>query len=251
MSCFLYGAARVPSMPHSSDKTPASLFRISFEWTDVIFFKSTWHCAKEKEYRHPTCRVRYGAEILLWFFGFSPLAKPLVSKPTQVCHKCCQLIRSWLKSTYLLQTFSRVGNSELEPPSVTAASHAPPPPLIPFGPSFPLPPPRVLLGLLLFAARRGRSVGVLAESVEGAVGDGLARFGRGGLAPGLLAAVGLVVEVAKEDDEGDGVADEGIVHPVREVAVDVEGQGRVADGDVELDLRGTTEGKTCSQTTCI
>lgn len=28
------------------------------------------------------------------------------------------------------------------------------------------------------------------------------------------------------------------MHPVREVAVDVEGQGRVADGDVELDLGG-------------
>lgn len=28
------------------------------------------------------------------------------------------------------------------------------------------------------------------------------------------------------------------MHPVGEVAVDVEGQGRVADGDMELDLRG-------------
>lgn len=61
----------------------------------------------------------------------------------------------------------------------------------------------------------------------------------GGIAPGLLAAVGLVVEVAKEDDEGDGVAYEGVVHPVGEVAVDVQGQGRVTDGDVELDLRQT------------
>lgn len=52
-----------------------------------------------------------------------------------------------------------------------------------------------------------------------------------------MAAVGLVVEVAEEDDEGDGVADEGVVHPVGEVAVDVEGQGCVADGDVELNLR--------------
>lgn len=30
------------------------------------------------------------------------------------------------------------------------------------------------------------------------------------------------------------------MHPVGEVAVDVEGQGRVADGDVELDLGGET-----------
>lgn len=128
---------------------------------------------------------------------------------------------------------------------MTSTSRAPLP-LIPFSPSFPLPPPRVLLGFLVFAARHRRSVGVLAESVEGAVGDGLARFGRGSVAPGLLAAVGLVVEVAEEDDEGDGVADEGIVHPVREVAVDVEGQGCVADGDVELDLRGKTQVKSCS-----
>lgn len=95
----------------------------------------------------------------------------------------------------------------------------------------------MLLGLLLFPPHRHCSVGGLAEPVEGPVGEGLAPFGGGGVAPGLLAAVGLVVEVAEEDDEGDGVADEGVVHPVGEVAVDVEGQGRVADGDMELDLR--------------
>lgn len=116
-------------------------------------------------------------------------------------------------------------------------------PLIPFGPPFPLPPPGVLLGFLLFPPHRHRPVGVLAESVEGAVGDGLGRFGGRGVAPGLLAAVGLVVEVAEEDDEGDGVADEGVVHPVGEVAVDVKGQGRVADGDVELDLERDREGQ--------
>lgn len=118
-------------------------------------------------------------------------------------------------------------------------SPAPPAPLIPLGSSFPLPPAGALLGLLLFAPHQRRSVGCLAESVEGAVGDGLACLGGGGgITPGLLAAVGLVVEVAEEDDEGDGVADEGVVHPVGEVAVDVEGQGRVANGDVELDLVG-------------
>lgn len=166
-----------------------------------------------------------------------------------MCHKLYQL-RSWLKSTYLLLPLNRLSPSELEPPSVTSTSHAPLP-LIPFSPSFPLSPPRVLLGFLVFATHRRRSVGVLAESVENAVGDGLARFGGGGVTPGLLAAVRLVVEVAEEDDEGDGVADEGVVHPVREVAVDVEGQGRVADGDVELDLRGTTEVKSCSPTACV
>lgn len=120
-------------------------------------------------------------------------------------------------------------------------SPAPPAPLIPFGSSFPLPPAGVLLGLLLFAPHHHSSVGCLAESVEGPIGDGLARLGGGGgsgVAPGLLAAVGLVVEVAEEDDEGDGVADEGVVHPVGEVAVDVQGQSRVAYGDVELDLEG-------------
>lgn len=33
------------------------------------------------------------------------------------------------------------------------------------------------------------------------------------------------------------------MHPVGEVAVDVEGQGRVADGDMELDLRGKERNK--------
>ena len=166
--------------------------------------------------------------------------------PTWVCHRFYQL-RSWLKSTYLLLTLNRLSPIWSHPP-------LPPPPalpLIPFGPSFPLSPPRVLLGFLVFAPCQRRSVGALAESVENAVGDRLACFSCGGVAPGLLAAVGLVVEVAEEDDEGDGVADEGIVHPVREVAVDVEGQGRVADGDVKLDLRGTAEVQTCSSRACI
>lgn len=125
------------------------------------------------------------------------------------------------------------------PPALARTLPTPPAPLIPFGSSFPLPPAGALLGLLLFAPHHRSSVGCLAESVEGAVGDGLACLGGGGgVAPGLLAAVGLVVEVAKEDDEGDGVADEGVVHPVGEVAVDVQGQCRVANGDVELDLEG-------------
>lgn len=113
------------------------------------------------------------------------------------------------------------------------------PHLISFSTSFPLSPARVLLGLLLFAPHQRRSVGSSAQAVQVAVGDGLARLRRGGgvAACGVLAAVCLVVEVAKQDDEGDGVADEGVVHPVGEVAVDVQRQGSVADGDVELDLR--------------
>lgn len=111
--------------------------------------------------------------------------------------------------------------------------------LISFSTSFPLSPARVFLWLLLFAPHQRRSVGGSAQAVQVAVGDGLARLRRGGgvAACGLLAAVRLVVKVAEQDDEGDGVADEGVVHPVGEVAVDVERQGGVADGDVELDLR--------------
>lgn len=110
--------------------------------------------------------------------------------------------------------------------------------LIPFSTSFPLSPPRVLLGLLLFAAHQRRSTGCFAGPVQGAIRESPACFGgRGGFtARGLLAAVGLVVEIAKQDDESDGIADEGVVHPVGEVAVDVERQSRVPDGDVELNL---------------
>lgn len=117
--------------------------------------------------------------------------------------------------------------------------------LISFSSSFPLSPPGVFLGFLLFAPYHHCSVGGLAEPVEGPIREGLARFGGGGsgVTSGLLAAVGLVVEVAEEDDEGDGVADEGVVHPVREVTVDIERQGRVADGDVELYLRLKTQAK--------
>lgn len=55
----------------------------------------------------------------------------------------------------------------------------------------------------------------------------------------------MVVEVSEKDDEGDRVADEGVVHPVGEVAVDIEGQGCVADGEVELNLRQEDRDKIC------
>ncbi len=64
---------------------------------------------------------------------------------------------------------------------------------------------------------------------------GFAGFGCG-LAAGL-AAVRLVIEIPKEDDEGEGVSDQTPVHPLREQAVGVQRQSRVADGDVKLDLR--------------
>lgn len=138
-----------------------------------------------------------------------------------------------------LSCFSTINLDPKERPYLTSTSLAPLP-LISFSSSFPLSPPRVLLGLLLFAPCHHCSIGGLAEPVKGPVRKSLACFGGGGgggVTSGLLAAVGLVVEVAEEDDEGDGIADEGVVHPVGEVAVDVEGQGCVANGDVELDLR--------------
>lgn len=63
---------------------------------------------------------------------------------------------------------------------------------------------------------------------------GFAGFGRG-LAAGLP-TVRLVIEIAKEDDEGEGVSNQTPVHPLRERAVRVQRQGRVANGDVKLDL---------------
>ncbi len=68
---------------------------------------------------------------------------------------------------------------------------------------------------------------------------GFAGFGRG-VAAGLT-AVRLVIEVPEEDDEGEGVSHQTPVHPLRERAVGVQRQGRVADGDVELDLREKTQ----------
>lgn len=118
-------------------------------------------------------------------------------------------------------------------------------PLISFSSSFPLSPPRALLGLVLFASHHHSSIGGLTESIQGSVGKGLAGFGRGRITFGLLAAVGLVVEVAEEDDEGDGIADKGVVHPVGEVTVDIEGQCSVANGHMELNLRQKVRTKAC------
>lgn len=54
-------------------------------------------------------------------------------------------------------------------------------------------------------------------------------------------AIGLVVEVSKQDDEGYGITNQCPVHPVGEGAVDVEREGCMANRHVELDL---TERKT-------
>lgn len=51
-----------------------------------------------------------------------------------------------------------------------------------------------------------------------------------------LAAVGLVVEIGKQDDERDGVADQSPLHPGRERAARVERVSGMTNGDVELDL---------------
>ena len=46
------------------------------------------------------------------------------------------------------------------------------------------------------------------------------------LLPPLL-DVSVEVEVGEEDDEGDGVADERVVHPFGEVTVDIDGMDSV------------------------
>lgn len=51
-----------------------------------------------------------------------------------------------------------------------------------------------------------------------------------------FASVSVVVEVGKENDEGDGIANQSPLHPVRERTACVEGLGSMADGHVELDL---------------
>ncbi len=49
-------------------------------------------------------------------------------------------------------------------------------------------------------------------------------------------AVCLVVEIGKQDDERNGVANQSPLHPGREWAARVERMCGVANGDVELDL---------------
>lgn len=51
-----------------------------------------------------------------------------------------------------------------------------------------------------------------------------------------MAAVSLVVEICKQDDESDGVTNQSPLHPGRERAARVKGMSRVTDGDVKLDL---------------
>lgn len=101
-------------------------------------------------------------------------------------------------------------------------------PLLTLGPSL----------LLSFAVVRHHLVrsAVAVGGLCDAVGDGLrlTLMRRRRLAP-----VRVVVEVSEEDDEGDGVADQGPLHPVGERAARVEGVAGVADGHVELDLMDT------------
>ena len=52
----------------------------------------------------------------------------------------------------------------------------------------------------------------------------------------------MEVEVGEEDDEGGGVGYEGVVHPLGEVAVDVERVHAVDDGQGELELGALREG---------
>lgn len=70
--------------------------------------------------------------------------------------------------------------------------------------------------------------------LAGAIGDAV--HGRFGRLEAWLAAVCLVVEIGKQDDECNGVANQSPLHPGREWAARVERMSGVANGDVELDL---------------
>lgn len=103
-----------------------------------------------------------------------------------------------------------------------------------FRSALPLSPPAlshcrllVHLGSVSITRRQG--------SIRGSVMKGFAGFGRS-LAAGLP-TVRLVIEIAEEDDEGEGVSNQTPVHPLRERAVRVQRQSRVANGDMKLDLR--------------
>lgn len=84
-------------------------------------------------------------------------------------------------------------------------------------------PLSVILHLLHFAVTVGYH--------RGAVGDWFASFEWG-----RFASVSVVVEVGKEDDEGDSIANQGPLHPVGEWTSGVEGVAGMANGHVELDL---------------
>lgn len=98
--------------------------------------------------------------------------------------------------------------------------------LLPFRSSFLL-PLSIILHFLHFA--------VTVSYHRGAVCDGLASLMWGG----RFASVSVVVEVGKEDDEGDSIANQSPLHPEGERAACVEGVASVADGHMELDLLNT------------
>ena len=57
------------------------------------------------------------------------------------------------------------------------------------------------------------------------------------LSPPSLLDVGLDVEVCKEADEGEGIAYESVVHPLGEIAVDVDRVSAMDYGKTELKLQ--------------
>lgn len=54
----------------------------------------------------------------------------------------------------------------------------------------------------------------------------------------LLLDVGMNVEVSEEDDKGSGVAKQGIMHPLWEVAVNVKGMTAMDERSCKLRLGG-------------
>lgn len=57
-----------------------------------------------------------------------------------------------------------------------------------------------------------------------------------GLGEALALHVSMEIEVCKEEEHGGGVADESVLHPERERALDIEGVYGVGHAEAELDL---------------
>lgn len=73
------------------------------------------------------------------------------------------------------------------------------------------------------------------HSIRSTIGQCFAWFGQAFTT--WLATICLVVEVPKEDNEGEGITNQTPVHPFREGAVSVEWKSSVTNSDMELDLR--------------
>lgn len=116
-------------------------------------------------------------------------------------------------------------------PFITSSS------LVTLCPALPLPPPSFCYHRLLHHLATHSITDC--HSIRSSIRQCLAWLGQ--TFTTWLATICLVVEVPKEDNEGDGITNQTPVHPFREGAVSVEGKSSVTNSDMELDLR---KGKT-------